>query len=84
LFQAARGCLLNFSANSHGRNIAEARVVPLAAVKAFDVFLFCGFRIGPAGVPLMVHQFVFQAAPRRLSHALTVQLQRGRCFSPLL
>lgn len=46
-----------------GRNVAEARVVPLAVVTALDVFLVGSLRIGACCVALMMHQLVFQAAP---------------------
>lgn len=44
-----------FFSEQRGRNIAEAGVAPLAVIKAFDVFLYCGFGVGPGRVTLMVH-----------------------------
>ena len=55
-----------FFSKQRGRNIAEARVAPLAFVKAFDVFLYRSFRVGPGRVALMLHQLIFQAAPEAL------------------
>lgn len=48
-----------FLSKQRRRNIAEARVVPLAVIKAFDVFLYCGFGVAPGRVTLMVHQLAF-------------------------
>lgn len=62
-------------------------MAPLAVVKAFDVFLYCGVCIGTGWVLLMMHQFVFQA-PSEAFHwgvAIPVPLARhGRLHAKLL
>jgi len=41
-------------------------MTPLTVMEAFDVFLYCGFRVGRRRMALMVHQFVFRL-PQKLS-----------------
>ena len=48
----------------------------LAVVKAFDIFLYCGFRVGPGGVTLMVDQFVFQTAPEAFHGRVVIAVPR--------
>src|SRR5471030_118486 len=67
-----------FFSEQCGRDIAEARVAPLAVVKAFDVFLYCCFRVSPGRVALMVHQLVFQAAPEALHGRVVVAVPPAR------
>src|SRR5471030_198489 len=67
-----------FFSEQCGRNIAEARVAPLAVVEAFDVFLYCCFRVSPGRVALMVHQLVFQAAPEALHGRVVVAVPPAR------
>ena len=50
----------------------------LAVVKAFDIFLYCGFRVGPGGVTLMVDQFVFQAAPEAFHGRVVIAISPAR------
>jgi hypothetical protein len=62
---------VEFLSEQRVRNVAKVRVTPLAVIEAFDVFLYCSFRVGPRRLALMVHQLVFQAAQKPSMGALS-------------
>ena len=67
-----------FFSKCSGRNIAEARVAPLAVVKALDVFLYSGLCIGPGGVTLMMYQLVLEASPEAFHRGVVIAVSPAR------
>lgn len=62
-------------------------MAPVAVIKAFDVFLYRGRRVGAGRVALMMNQLIFQAAPEALHGGVVVTVppaRHGRLHAELL